>query len=240
MKKWTNRQTMMVVGSLLLLLAVQAISQMAREDVAGGQPFQPAQQDTFLAPARGFEQDSSDSAQDAEQPMGNTLEQPTDNGLEQPMDGTLERPTDSGFEPSMDADAGGFSPNETISGGTQPHETFPSGQAGMDSEGITQRYQTDQESHDRMTRGFDNLIKDEVTLENPNTGEVMQGEAGSSNYYQSPSVDGATGESTIIGAEGGYTPPADATQLNIVGSDSGSSSASSSGAASSDSGSSTP
>jgi hypothetical protein len=227
MKKMTNKQTMMVVGSVLLVLAVQAISQMAREDVAGGQPWRPAPQDTFSVPAQGFDQNSSEAempTQDTEQPMGDTLEQPTSDG----------------FEPGMDANAGGFSenqPGETISGGT-----LPSGEAGMDSDGSTQRYQTDQESHDHMTRGFNNLIKDEVTLENPTTGEVTQGEAGSSNYYQSPSVDGASGEATIIGAEGGYTPPADTTQLNIVGSDSGagSSSASSSGAASSDSGSSTP
>ena len=101
-------------------------------------------------------------------------------------------------------------------------------QTGMDSGDSTQSDQAAQASHDRLTRGFDNLIKDEVTLENPTTGEITQGEAGNSNYYQSPSVDGATGEATIIGAEGGYTPPADATQLNIVGSDSGSSSVGSS------------
>jgi hypothetical protein len=193
MKKWTNKQTMMVVGSVLLVLAVQAISQMAREDVAGSQPLQPAQQDTFSVPAQGFDQNSSDAempTQDTEQPMGDTLEQPTSDR----------------FESGMDANTGGFNenqPSEMISGETQPTETFPSGQAGMDSEGSTGRYQTDQESHDRMTRGFDNLIKDEVTLENPNTGEITQGEAGSSNYYQSPSVDGASGEATIIGAEGG-------------------------------------
>jgi hypothetical protein len=215
MKKWTNKQTMMVVGSLLLLLAVRAISQMAREDAASGQRFRPASQGVVSAPAQGFEQDSSDpAAQDAEQPI----------------DATLEQPTSDGFEPGMNANAGGFSPSES-----QPTETFPSGQAGVDSDGTTRRYQTDQESHDRMTQNFNNLIKDEITLENPNSGEVMQGEAGGSNYYQSPSVNGATGEATIIGAEGGYTPPADATPLKIVGSDSGSSSASSS-----DSGSSTP
>jgi hypothetical protein len=214
MKNWTNKQTMMVVGSLLLLLAVRAISQVAREDEASGQRFQPSSQGVVSAPARGFEQDSSDAgmpAQDNEQPMGDTL------------------------EPSMDANAGGFSPSETQPSETISGGTLPSGEAGMGSDGVALPSGNDQESHDRVTLGFDNLIKDEVTLENPNTGEVIQGEAGSSNYYQSPSVDGATGEATIIGAEGGYTPPADATQLNIVGSDSGSSSA-----ASSDSSSSTP
>jgi hypothetical protein len=198
MKNWTNKQAMMVVGSLLLLLVVRAISQMAREDTASGQPLQPAQQGTLLAPARGFDQDSSDT----EQPMGDTLEPPASNG----------------FEPGMDANAGGFSPGGTL----------PSGEAGMDSDAINGQYQNQQEGQDRINRGFDNYIKDEVTLENPNTGEVIQGEAGSSNYYQSPSVDGATGEATIIGAEGGYTPPADATQLNIIGSDSGPSSTDSS------------
>jgi hypothetical protein len=208
MKNWTNKQTMIVVGSLLLLLAVRTISQMAQENAASNQPLRPAQQGSVSAPAREFGQDSSDaeiSMPDAEQATDGTLEQPIDNGL-----------------PSMDANTNGFGPSETQPIATQPTETQP-GTSGMDSDDITQRYQTQQESQDRIFRDQDNLIKDEVTLENPTTGEVMQGEAGSSNYYQSPSIDGATGEATIIGADGGYTPPADATQLNIVGSDSGSS-----------------
>ncbi len=87
------------------------------------------------------------------------------------------------------------------------------------SDGIIQRYNDAQQSEDRVFQGQDNSIKDEVTLQNPDTGEVTQGQAGSSNYYQSPSVDGAMGESTIIGTDGGSAPPADATQLNVVGSD---------------------
>jgi hypothetical protein len=201
MKNWTNKQMMIVVGSVLLILAVRAISQMA-EDVASSQPSRSAPQGTFSAPAREFAQNSSDvemPTQDTEQPMGDTLEQPI---------------TDT------DVSTGGFSPAETMPDGQQSSST------GMDSDGITQRYQDTQDRQDRVFRDQDNLIKDEVTLENPTTGEIMQGEAGSSNYYQSPSMDGASGEATIIGAEGGYTPPADATQLNIVGSDSGSSSSS--------------
>jgi hypothetical protein len=209
MKQMTNKQTMIVVGSLLLLLAVRAISQMAQEDAASNQAFRPAPQGTVSAPARGFSQDSSDTGiptQDAEQPMGGTLEQPTNNGL----------------EPGVEVNSDGFGAGEAMPNGQVNGQV--NDQTGMDSGGTTQSDQAAQESHDRLTRGFDNLIKDEVTLENPTTGEITQGEAGSSNYYQSPSVDGAAGESTIIGADGAYTPPADATQLNIIGSDSGASS----------------
>ena len=219
MKQMTNKQTMIVVGSLLLLLAVRAISQMAREDAVSNQPLQPAQQEGIFAPARGFGQDSSntgmttDDATFSGDTAGETLAQPSGDGLEQPMTGT-------------DANSVGFGTGEAMPNGQVNDQV--NDQTGMDSGDSTQSDQAAQASHDRLTRGFDNLIKDEVTLENPTTGEITQGEAGNSNYYQSPSVDGATGEATIIGAEGGYTPPADATQLNIVGSDSGSSSVGSS------------
>jgi hypothetical protein len=200
-----------VVGSMLLLLAVQAISEMAREDAASNQPLRPAQQEGIFAPARGLSQDLTDagmttdgatfSGDTAAETAGETFAQPSGDGLEQPMTG-------------MDANSGGFGTGEVTPNGQVNDQT------GMDSSGTTQSDQAAQESHDRTARGFDNLIKDEVTLENPTNGEVTQAEAGSSSYYQSPSVDGASGEATIIGAEGGYTPPADATQLNIVGSDS--------------------
>ena len=103
--------------------------------------------------------------------------------------------------------------------GQGPAGTGRTGSSDATSDGIVQRYNDAQQSEDRVFQGQDNLIKDEVTLQNPETGEVTQGQAGSNYYYQSQSVDSAVRESTIIGMDGGTPAPADATPLNIVGSD---------------------
>ena len=98
----------------------------------------------------------------------------------------------------------------------------------MGSDAVTNGYWDRQATQDGVMRDMDNQIKDQVTLQNPTTGETMQGDAGSDNYYQSPTVDNQMGAQTIVGADAGATPPSDATQLSVVtGSDSSAASTSS-------------
>ena len=67
-----------------------------------------------------------------------------------------------------------------------------------------------------MNHDFGNYIRDENTVRDPNTGELMQVESGSDTYSKSPSVDAQTGERTIIGSDAGQTLPSDSTQLDVV------------------------
>ncbi len=134
------------------------------------------------------------------------------------QDGAPAYPTQDGMPayPNGSYDAG---QGAMANGGASPD---------MGSDAVTNGYWERQATQDGVMRDMDNQIKDQVTLRNPTTGETMQGDAGSDNYYQSPTVDNQMGAQTIVGADAGATPPSDSTQLSVVtGSDSGAASTSS-------------
>ena len=132
-----------------------------------------------------------------------------------------------GFSNTQDS-SDGFFPDAGYAAGMNPSiNAEPLTGSDMGDDAVTQGYWDRQADQDRTIQGIDNEIKDQVTLENPDTGEQMQADAGSNTYYQSPSVDSEMGQSTIVGTDGGSSLPADATQLNVVGVDTSSTSSSS-------------
>jgi hypothetical protein len=96
------------------------------------------------------------------------------------------------------------------------------GVSDMGSGAVTDGYWDRQASQDGVYRDMDNQIRDQVTVQNQTTGDTFQADAGSDNYYQSPSADSQMGAQTIVGVDAGGTAPSDGTQLSVVtGSDAG-------------------
>jgi hypothetical protein len=204
MKPWTRKHTLIAIAAALLVVGAQALVQLARDDA-------PSRGGTTRAVVVGGASSSDFDASDTDSVVVSS-----DAGADT---------ANAGAEPLPSSDASDTTP--WSAGGALSGDAGPSSDG---SDAVTQGYWDRQATQDGVIRDMDNSIKDEVTLQNPETGETMQGQAGSDQYYQSPSVDAAMGESTIVGADGGSTPPADATQLNVVtGGDSGGASSSDAG-----------
>ena len=212
-----TKQQVWAAVAAVMVLGVVAVAFSLGQRASGAQTTQVLEQGADLGP----DTIAQPGAADANLDESTETDLNAQNGSEEGLAGGLEESTAVASDESTPGEpepSFGVNPNAGDFGTVEGVSASDTG-----SDAIAEQYQNQQDSQDRMHRDFDNYIKGEVTLENPTTGEVMQGEAGFDSYYQSPSVDVATGESTIVGTEGGYTPPADATQLNVVGSDSGSS-----------------